>query len=70
MVQHCNATWNVVLIYKMLNHDWTLGGEVLEASLSTKVTSNKIAGLKLGLRLANERRRYKVTPSLIGLAQS
>ena len=28
------------------------------------------AGLILGLRPANERRRYKVTPSLIGLAQT
>ena len=28
------------------------------------------AGLILGLRSANERRRYKVTPSLIGWAQS
>ena len=27
-------------------------------------------GLILGLRPANERRRYKVTPSLIGWAQS
>ena len=27
-------------------------------------------GLILGLRPANERRRYKVTPSLIGLAQT
>ena len=29
-----------------------------------------IAGLILGLRPANERRRYKVTPPLIGLAQT
>ena len=29
-----------------------------------------IAGLILGLRPANERRRYKVTPSLIGWAQA
>ena len=28
------------------------------------------SGLTLGLRLANERRRYKVTPSLIGWAQT
>ena len=28
------------------------------------------AGLILGLRPANERRRYKVTPSLIGWAQT
>ena len=30
----------------------------------------KISGLILGLRPANERRRYKVTPSLIGWAQT
>ena len=29
-----------------------------------------IPGLILGLRPANERRRYKVTPSLIGWAQT
>ena len=29
-----------------------------------------ITGLILGLRPANERRRYKVTPSLIGWAQT
>ena len=29
-----------------------------------------LAGLILGLRPANERRRYKVTPSLIGWAQT
>ena len=29
-----------------------------------------ITGLILGLRSANERRRYKVTPSLIGWAQT
>ena len=28
------------------------------------------SGLILGLRLANERRRYKITPSLIGWAQT
>ena len=30
---------------------------------------NNITGLILGLRPANERRRYKVTPSFIGWAQ-
>ena len=29
-----------------------------------------VSGLILGLRSANERRRYKVTPSLIGWAQT
>ena len=29
-----------------------------------------VIGLLLGLRPANERRRYKVTPSLIGWAQT
>ena len=32
--------------------------------------TRQIAGLILGLRPANERRRYKVTPSLISLAQT
>ena len=31
---------------------------------------NNPTGLILGLRPANERRRYKVTPSLIGWAQT
>ena len=31
---------------------------------------NTITGLILGLRLANERRRYEVTPSLIGWVQT
>ena len=31
---------------------------------------DKSAGVILGLRPANERRRYKVTPSLIGWAQT
>ena len=33
------------------------------------VTKYILPGLILGLRPANERRRYKVTPSLIGWAQ-
>ena len=32
--------------------------------------NNLPPGLILGLRLANERRRYKVTPSLIGWEQT
>ena len=32
--------------------------------------SHNRSGLILGLRPANERRRYKVTPSLIGWAQT
>ena len=31
---------------------------------------NNITGLILGLRPSNERRRYKVTPSFIGWAQT
>ena len=48
----------------------------LNSSLSTSVVvemtifSTTCAGLILGLRPANERRRYKVTPSLIGWAQT
>ena len=33
-------------------------------------TNNGSTGLILALHLANERRRYKVTPSLIGWAQT
>ena len=33
-------------------------------------TQSTLAGLFLGLRPANERRRYKVTPSLIDWAQT
>ena len=29
-----------------------------------------VSGLILGLRLANEKRRYKVTPSVIGWSQT
>ena len=38
-------------------------GKRLHATMSS-------SGLILGLRLASERRRYKVTPSLIGCAQT
>ena len=37
---------------------------------TTLQTNTVVAGLILGLRPANERRRYKVTPSLIGWAQT
>ena len=44
----------------------------LEAVLLNKLSKCRcrISGLILGLRLTNERRRYKVTPSLIGWAQT
>ena len=42
---------------------WGHPGEVLRGKKQT-------AGLILGLRLANERRRYKITPSLTGWAQT
>ena len=38
--------------------------------LSDDIYLGQQLGLILGLRLANERRRYKVTPSLIGWAQT
>ena len=41
--------------------------------VSSRVMLNNVdrcSGLILGLRQANERRRYKVTPSLIGWAQT
>ena len=37
---------------------------------NTDMTSRQEPGLSLGLRQASERRRYKVTPSLIGWAQT
>ena len=37
---------------------------------SDVVVAIQYTGLILGLRPANERRRYKVTPSLIGWAQT
>ena len=45
--------------------DCTLGGYQNETSSSVTLT-----GLILGLRPVNERRRYKVTPPLIGCAQT
>ena len=35
-----------------------------------ELNKDTLSGLILGLRSANERRRYKVTPSLIGNAQT
>ena len=34
------------------------------------MSRDQLSGLILGLRSANERRRYKVKPSLIGWAQA
>ena len=42
----------------------------LDNNFVAKVREKIYAGLILGLRPANERRRYKVTPSLIGWAQA
>ena len=41
---------------------------LMQGGLSTATALLPVAGLNLGLRHANERRRYKVTPSLIGWA--
>ena len=48
----------------------TNGNHRDEPSYSTGAVNVPDTGLILGLRPANERRRYKVTPSLNGLAQS
>ena len=45
-----------------------LGGHLKVTKLLS--TGQGISGLILGLRPANEWRRYKVTPSLIGWAQT
>ena len=42
-----------------------------QSDVETFVTKSYVtSGLILGLRPVNERRRYKVTPSLIGCAQT
>ena len=46
----------------------SLGSSTSADTVMAKIGSGM--GLILGLRPANERRRYKVTPSLIGLAQT
>ena len=46
---------------------------VMQVMFDVYVTCESVcinSGLILGLRPANERRRYKVTPSLIGWAQT
>ena len=40
------------------------------SALMSSVLKQSYTGLTLGLRPANERRRYTVTPSLIGWAQT
>ena len=45
-------------------------GKISLANYHKKKQSINHAGLILGLRPANERRRYKVTPSLIGCVQT
>ena len=51
-------------------HKKTPHSSPFRASYGVSFSSLKNAGLILGLRPANERRRYKVTPSLIGRAQT
>ena len=49
--------------------DW-VECEVVDKVWLFHVPDHMRSGLILGLRSANERRRYKVTPSLIGWAQT
>ena len=56
-----------ILIYFDLNYCVALCDIVL---CRTVLSNGASSGLILGLRPANERRRYKVTPSLIGWAQT
>ena len=44
--------------------------ELLEFSKLPRYSANNASGLILGLRPANERRRYKLIPSVIGWAQT
>ena len=62
-------------IYHVSTNKWVCGkyNKYNVQSLLSNVQWAKgktVAGLILGLRQANERRRYKVTPSLIGWAQN
>ena len=62
-------------IAKYFDDDWHHVGWELENYLvsgmsSSLAVSEEPAGLILGLRPANERRRYKVMPSLIGWVQT
>ena len=50
------------------SHAWQFGDQMVPVDIRRFQCS--IAGLILGLRPANERRRYFVTPSLIGWAQT
>ena len=52
--------------------DLNIALEKLESQKTCKgiILTSVGSGLILGLRPANERRRYKVTPSLIGWAQT
>ena len=50
---------------------WRLGMSSIWTYMTmSEMIKNHYSGLILGLHPANERRRYKVTPSLIGWAQT
>ena len=53
---------------EFLCYEWTIDGQHPCSAATSDYTY--ISGLILGLRPANEKRRYKVTPSLIGWAQT
>ena len=55
-----NGPWSLQIIWRLGNCRWRIATRIVIIT----------AGLILGLRPANERCRYKVTPSLIGWAQT
>ena len=65
-----NITWNYIL--RQNNTCCTIAMEpyILAVCKIIQPIHHEYTGLILGLRPANERRRYKVTPPLIGWAQT
>ena len=57
-------------VYDKLWPEITLTVNALQQLNLKVIIIQQTTGLILGLRPANERRRYKVTPSLIGWAQT
>ena len=61
--------WRYEAIMNSMKYEYQLFTNFVHSRVSTATVeqvSNQSARLNLGLHLANERRRYKVTPSLIG----
>ena len=63
----CVKTFDVLLVSAFEATEPMTGGKT---GTRRRGSQTEIAGMILGLRPANERRRYKVTPCLIGWAQT